>query len=159
MQENTAYKMLSFSNLDGLHFHLPRSHASVLMHPHFFPVFFSFFFPYCFLPCCYYLLCCFLTYQNIFLHFLYLLLLHTICRIFGSTIAAETRTPAALAAGGVYFLYFFILRFLFLQYAVFIFLFIFFADFFLLPSFKSGILILKPSKTIKKGSKLNHEWS
>lgn len=61
--------MLSFSSPDSFYLHLPRSHASVLMHPHFFPVFFSFFFLYCFLPCCYYLLCCFLAYQNIFLHF------------------------------------------------------------------------------------------
>lgn len=69
MQENTAYKILSFSSPDSFYLHLPRSHTSVFMYPYFFPVFFSFFFLYCFLPCCYYFLGCFLTYQNIFLHF------------------------------------------------------------------------------------------
>ena len=94
--------MLSFSSPDSFYLHLPRSHTSVLMHLHLFPVFFNFFFLYCFLPCCYYFFCCFLTYQNIFLHFFYLLFLHTICQIFGFAIAAETRTPASKAAGGAY---------------------------------------------------------
>lgn len=63
--------MLSFSNPDSFYLHLPRSHTSVLMHLHLFPVFFSFFFLYCFLPCCYYFFCCFLTYQNIFFAFFF----------------------------------------------------------------------------------------
>lgn len=91
--------MLSFSSPDRFYLHLPRSHTSVLLYPHLFPVFFSFFFLYCFLPCCYCFFCCFLTYQNIFLHFFTSFFLHIICLIFGSAIMAETETPAALAAG------------------------------------------------------------
>lgn len=66
MQENTAYKILSFSNSGSLYFHLPRSHTSVFLYPHLFPVFFSFFFLYCFLPCCYYFFAVFLLIRIFF---------------------------------------------------------------------------------------------
>lgn len=70
MQENTAYKILSFSNSDSLYFHLSCSHTSVFLYPHLFPVFFSFFFLYCFLPCCYYFFAVFLLIRIFFCIFL-----------------------------------------------------------------------------------------
>lgn len=139
MQENTAYKILSFSNSGSLFFHLPRSHTSVFLYPHFFPVFFSFFFLYCFLPCCHYFLCCFLAYQNIFF-----------CISLPPFSAYNMSDFSAIAMKNSF------QRSNRRELCIF---YIFLRIPFLLLHSKSGILILKPSKTIKKGSKLNHEWS